>query len=214
VAAALEKQARVLEASGKTAVFVARDGGAVGVIAVADAPRPGVAAALADLRALGARQITMLTGDNPRVAATIAGDLGVEFQAELMPEDKITAVRRLQAEGRTVAMIGDGINDAPALSQADVGIAVGTATAAALEAADVVLLKDDWRLVPEAVRTGRRAFGIIRQNLIGTVAYNVFGIVLAMLGLLPPVLAASAQVIPDLLILLNAGRLLRARPVR
>ncbi len=212
----LDDQGRALETRGQTAVFVAQAGTVFGVIAVADAPRPGVADALAALRTLGIRQITMLTGDNARVAQDIAERLGVDYQAELLPEDKIRIVRRLQAEGHTVAMVGDGINDAPALAQADAGIAMGTATAAALEAADVALLKDDWRLVPEAVRMSRRAFGVIRQNLLGTLAYNVIGITLATLGWLPPVLAAAAQVIPDFLILMNSGRLLRvaARPDR
>ncbi len=212
----LDDRSRGLEMRGQTAVFVARDGRVHGLIAVADAPRPGVAEALAALRALGLRRIMMLTGDNARVAGEIAGTLGIDYQAELLPEDKIGVVRRLQAEGRTVAMVGDGINDAPALAQADAGIAMGTATAAALEAADVALLKDDWRLVPEAVRMSRRAFGVIRQNLLGTLAYNMVGITLATLGLLPPVLAAAAQVIPDFLILMNSGRLLRspARPDR
>ena len=213
---ALDDQCRALETRGHTVVFAAAGPEMIGAIAVADTPRPGVPESLAALRALGMRQITMLTGDNARVAAEIAGTLGIDYQAELLPEDKIGIVRRLQAGGHTVAMVGDGINDAPALAQADVGIAMGTATAAALEAADVALLKDDWRLVPEAVRISRRAFGVIRQNLLGAVAYNVIGITLAAVGVLPPVFAAVAQVIPDFLILLNSGRLLRApaRPAR
>jgi Cd2+/Zn2+-exporting ATPase/Cu+-exporting ATPase len=197
-------------------VYAAQGSAVIGTIAVADAPRPGVAESLAALRGLGIRQITMLTGDNPRVAAEIAGQLGIDYRAELLPEDKIAVVRKLQADGRTVAMVGDGINDAPALAQADVGIAMGTATAAALEAADVALLTGDWRLLPESVRMSRRAFAVIRQNLLGTLAYNGVGIALAALGLLPPVFAAAAQVIPDFVILLNSGRLLKtpASPVR
>lgn len=207
--AALRARADALEASGDTVLAVVADDRAIGLIAVADAPRPGVPEALDAVRALGLRDITILTGDHARAASRVADALGVAYQAGLLPEDKIAAVRLRQAEGRVVAMVGDGINDAPALAQADVGIAMGAATAAALEAADVALLTDDWRLVPEAVWLGRRAFGVIRQNLYGTVAYNVVGVTLAAVGLLPPVLAAAAQVVPDILILLNSGRLLR-----
>ncbi|MDQ7858243.1 MAG: cation-translocating P-type ATPase [Armatimonadota bacterium] len=204
----LEALGRTLEAEGHTVVLVAEDGATVGLLALADAPRPEVPAALAALRRLGFRQISMLTGDNPRAAAAVAGALAVDYQAALLPEGKIDHVRRLQREGRTVAMVGDGINDAPALAAADVGIAVGAATGAALEAADVAVVPENWMLVPHVVRLGRRAFGVIRQNLIGAVTYNVVGITLAASGLLPPVLAAAAQVVPDLLILLNSSRLL------
>jgi len=207
----LAEHARDLEAGGQTVVAVAEGSAVVGLISLADRPRPGVARALAALRALGLRGVTMLTGDNARAAAAVAEALGVEYHAGLMPEDKIAYVRRLQAGGHVVAMIGDGINDAPALAQADVGIAMDAATGAALEAADVALLKDDWGLVPEAFRIGRSAFAVIRQNLLGAVAYNVVGITLAALGLLPPAVAAAAQVIPDVLILLNSSRLWRAQ---
>ncbi|MDI6772006.1 MAG: cation-translocating P-type ATPase [bacterium] len=207
----LTDEAAALEAAGQTVLFVAEDGRTAGIIAVADAPRPEVPEALRALRAMGLERIMMLTGDNARAARAIADALGVECRAEMLPEDKIAVVRAFQAEGRVVAMVGDGINDAPALAQANVGIAMGaTGTAAALEAADVAIMRDDWRLVPEAVRISREAFGVIRQNLYGTVAYNLTGIVLAAVGLLPPVLAAAAQVIPDFLILLNSGRLLRS----
>jgi len=207
----LTDEAAALEAAGQTVLFVADDGCTVGLIAIADAPRPEVPEALRALRTLGLERITMLTGDNARAARAIADALGVDHRAEMLPEDKIAVVQAFQAEGRVVAMVGDGINDAPALAQADVGIAMGaTGTSAALEAADVAIMRDDWRLVPDAVRIGREAFGVIRQNLYGTVAYNLTGIVLAAVGLLPPVLAAAAQVIPDFLILLNSGRLLRS----
>jgi Cd2+/Zn2+-exporting ATPase/Cu+-exporting ATPase len=205
----LDALRRRLEAEGQTVVLVAEADATVGVIALADAPRLEVPAALAALRRLGFRRISMLTGDNPRAAAAVAGALGVDYQAALLPEGKIDEVRRLQREGRTVAMVGDGINDAPALAQADVGIAVGAATGAALEAADVAVVPENWMLLPHAVRLSRRAFGVIRQNLIGAAAYNVVGLALAAAGLLPPVLAAAAQVVPDLLILLNSSRLLR-----
>ncbi|MDR7545476.1 MAG: cation-translocating P-type ATPase [Armatimonadota bacterium] len=207
----LDERARDLEARGQTVVVIADGDAVIGLIALADRPRSGVDRALAVLRALGVREVMMLTGDNARAAAAVAEALGVTFRAGLLPEHKIAYVRRLQAEGHVVAMIGDGINDAPALAQADVGIAMDAATGAALEAADVALLVDDWDLVPEAVRIGRSAFAVIRQNLLGAVTYNVIGITLAALGLLPPIAAAAAQVIPDLLILLNSSRLLRVR---
>jgi Cd2+/Zn2+-exporting ATPase/Cu+-exporting ATPase len=206
------RRATAFEAEGQTVVFVAEDGVVTGLVTLADRPRAGVAAALAALRRLGVREISMLTGDNARVAAAVAGPLGLDCRADLLPEDKIAYVRRLQAGGRVVAMVGDGINDAPALAQADIGIAMDAATGAAIEASDVALMKDDWRLIPEAVRTGRAAFGVIRQNLVGTVAYNAIGITLAATGVLPPIVAAAAQVVPDLLILLNSSRLLTARP--
>jgi Cd2+/Zn2+-exporting ATPase/Cu+-exporting ATPase len=208
---ALDRRVRDLEAQGQTVVAVVEGGQVIGLIALADRPRRGAGRALAALRGLGVRGVTMLTGDNARAAAAVAEALRVDFRAELLPEDKIACVRRLQAEGHVVAMIGDGINDAPALAQADVGIAMDAATGAALEAADVALLKDDWDLVPEAFRIGRGAFAVIRQNLVGAVAYNVIGITLAAVGLLPPVVAAAAQMIPDLLILVNSSRLLQAR---
>ncbi len=205
----LDRRARDLEARGQTVVFVVEDATVAGVVALADRPRAGVEDALAALRALGIGQIMMLTGDNARAAAAVAGALGVEPRAGLLPEDKIAMVRRLQTEGRVVAMVGDGINDAPGLAQADAGIAMAAATAAALEAADIALMRDDWRLVPEAVQIGRGAFAVIRQNLLGAVMYNIVGITLAAVGLLPPILAAAAQVIPDVFILLNSSRLLR-----
>jgi len=214
-----EERARALEAAGKTVFFAAAGGDVAGLVAVADTVRPEAKAALADLRRLGIRRLLLLTGDNERVAAAIAGELGVDYRAELLPEDKIAAVKALQAGGARVMMVGDGINDAPALAQADVGVAMSVAgTAVAVEAADVALLRDDWRLVPEAIRIGRRGVRTIRQNLAFTALYNVAGLSLAALGVLPPVWAAAAQSLPDVAIMLNSARLLRgssmSRPPR
>jgi Cd2+/Zn2+-exporting ATPase/Cu+-exporting ATPase len=204
-----------LQEAGKTAFYLAGDGEVRGALAVADLLRPEVAQALAELRALGFTRMILLTGDNERAAHALANSLGVEYRAELLPEDKIDIVRGLQAEGARVVMVGDGVNDAPALAQADVGIAMGVAGAdAALEAADVALMRDDWRAVAGAVRIARRAFQAIKQNLGIGVIYNSLGIALAGFGVLPPVAAAAGQSVPDLLVMLNSARLLHASASR
>ena len=210
---AVVDRVQALEGQGRTVIYVAEGDRLLGLIAVADTLRPEVPAALDRLRALGVRRLLLLTGDNARVAQALAVELGVDYRAECLPEEKIEIVRRLQSEGAVVAMVGDGINDAPALAQADVGIAIGAAgTDAAIEAAHVALMRDDWRLVPEAIRIGRRAFTTIKQNLWFTVAYNAAGILLAGAGWLPPIAAAAAQSLPDVAVMLNSSRLLRAGP--
>lgn len=215
VAADHEARAEALESAGKTVFFAAADKRVAGLLGVADTVRPEVAAALKQLKRLGVRRLLLLTGDHERVAAAIAGELGIEFRAGLLPEDKIAAIRELQAQGAVVMMVGDGVNDGPALAQADVGVAMGaTGTGVALEAADVALMRDDWAMVPEAIRLGRRAAGTIRQNLGFAAAYNAVGISLAFLGLLPPVWAAAAQSVPDVAIMLNSARLARVRGAR
>ena len=169
-----------------------------------------VPAALAALRELGVRRIELLTGDNERTAANLAGQLGVAYRAELLPEDKIRIVREYQAQGHRVVMVGDGVNDAPALAQAEVGIAMGAGgTAVAVEAAHIALLREDWSLVPQAFRIAQRTMRVVKMNLAFTAAYNVVGLTLAALGILPPILAAAAQSLPDLGILGNSSRLLR-----
>ena len=152
----------------------------------------------------------MLTGDRPEAARPVAEALGVAFRAGLLPEDKIRIVEEHQAAGRIVVMIGDGVNDAPALARADVGIAMGAAGSdLALEVAHVALMRDDWTLVPEAFRAARRTMGVVKGNFALTGVYNVVGLGLAAAGILPPILAAAAQSIPDLGILGNSARLLR-----
>jgi Cd2+/Zn2+-exporting ATPase/Cu+-exporting ATPase len=199
-----------LEAQGRTVVYVAEGRMLVGLIGVADTLRPEVPEALGRLKTLGIRHFLLLTGDNERVARALAAQLGVDYRAQCLPEEKIKVVQRLQSEGAVVAMVGDGINDAPALAQADVGIAMGAAgTDVAIEAAHVALMRDDWRLVPEAIQIGRRAFATIKQNLWFTAAYNVIGILLAAFGWLPPIGAAAAQSLPDVAVMLNSSRLLR-----
>ena len=211
VSAGDARRAEDLEAQGQTVLWLARGIEALGLIAVADVIRPEVPSAIAELKKLGIRRIVLLTGDTERTANAVAAQLGItEVRANLLPQDKIEAVRALQAEGRKVAMIGDGINDAPALAQANVGIAMGAAGAdVALEAAHVALMRDDWRLVPEAIRVGRRTFRTIQQNITFGVLYNIAGVTLAALGILPPVLAAAAQSLPDVAVFLNSSRLLR-----
>lgn len=205
-----EAHAQHLEAAGKTAFFIESRGDIAGIVAVSDSIRPEAREALAELRRMGIGRLLLLTGDNERVAAAVAGELGLEYRANLLPEDKIAAVKELQANGAVVMMVGDGVNDAPALVQADVGVAMGAAgTDVAIEAADVALMRDDWMLIPTAVRLGRRARRTIVQNLGFTAVYNVMGITLAFLGILPPVLAAGAQSLPDVAIMLNSSRLLR-----
>jgi Cd2+/Zn2+-exporting ATPase/Cu+-exporting ATPase len=201
-----------LEAQGKTLLFVTLDGQLAGVLAAADTRRPEVPAALADLRRLGIRQIEILTGDNERAAQTLAAELGVSCRANLLPEDKIRIVKEYQAQGRTVVMVGDGVNDAPALAQADVGIAMAAAGSdIAIEAAHVAVMRDDWSLVPEVFRIAHRTMRVVRMNLGLTAAYNVAGLTLAAFGILPPILAAAAQSLPDLGILGNSSRLLRQK---
>jgi P-type Cu+ transporter len=201
-----------LEAEGKAVLCVIRDGQLLGILAAADTLRPEVAAALRQVRALGIGYIELLTGDHEQAAATLAGQLGIAYRANLLPEDKIAAVRAYQAQGRVVVMIGDGVNDAPALAQADVGVAMGVAgTAIAIEAGHVVLLRDDWSLVPDLLRIAQRTMRVVKGNLGFTVAYNVIGLSLAAFGWLPPVIAAAAQSLPDVGILANSARLLRQK---
>ena len=208
---AMSAEIAAVEAQGKALLFVDRDGEPVGVLAAADTLRPEVPDAIASLRALGLVHIELLTGDHEGAASSLATPLGITYQAGLMPEDKIEVVKAYQARGHKVVMVGDGVNDAPALAQADVGIAMGAAgTDVAMEAAHIVLMRDDWGLVPDLFRMAQRTMGVVRLNLGFTAAYNLVGLSLAALGFLPLVLAAAAQSLPDLGIMANSSRLLRA----
>lgn len=206
--------AQQLEAQGKTLLYVACDGKLIGLLAAADTRRPEVPAALTAARSMlrGARHIELLTGDNERAAASLAAQLGLPYRANLLPEDKIRIVREFQAQGHVVVMIGDGINDAPALAQADAGIAMGVAGSdIAIEAAHIALMRQDWSLVPQVFQIARRTMNVVRLNLAFTAVYNIVGLSLAALGILPPALAAAAQSLPDLGILGNSSRLLKQK---
>lgn len=201
---------RSLEAQGKTTLLIAEDDDLIGVLAAADTIRPDVLPSLAAMRELGIEQIELLTGDNEQVAAALAGQLGIAYRANLLPEEKIAVVRDYQARGHTVVMVGDGVNDAPALAQADAGIAMGVAgTDIAIEAAHIVLMREDWRLVPELFQTARRTMRVVKLNIGFTAVYNIAGLSLAAFGFLPPILAAAAQSLPDIGMLANSARLLR-----
>lgn len=199
------------ERDGKTVLLLAVDRRLEGLIAVADVVRAEIPEAVAALKRLGIKRLLLLTGDNGHVAAAVAAQIGVsEHRASLLPEDKIAIVRELQHAGYTVAMVGDGVNDAPALAQADVGIAMGVAGSdVALEAAHVALMRDDWREIPEAIRTGRRTYRTIRQNIALGITWDVITMGLASVGILSPVMAAATEVVPDVLVSLNSARLLK-----
>jgi len=204
-----------LEGQGKSLLFVARDGQLVAVLAAADTWRPEVPAAITAVRALGIRHLELLTGDNERTASALAAKLGVRYRANLLPEDKIAIVKEYQAKGHTVVMVGDGVNDAPALAQADVGIAMGAAgTDVAIEAAHIALMREDWGLVPEVLHIARRTMKVVKLNIAFTALYNLVGLSLAALGVLPLIFAAAAQSLPDLGILANSSRLLHPKQLR
>jgi Cd2+/Zn2+-exporting ATPase/Cu+-exporting ATPase len=201
-----------LEAQGKTLLFMEHDDQLVGVLAAADTLRTEVPTALREVRSLGIRHIELLTGDNERTASALAEKLGVSYRANLLPGNKIDIVKEYQAKGHTVVMIGDGVNDAPALAQADIGIAMGAAgTDVAIEAAHIALMREDWNLVPDLFKIAKRTMRVVRTNLLFTTVYNVLGISLAALGFLPPVLAAAAQSLPDIGIMGNSARLLKQK---
>ena len=204
------REVEKLSEQGKTLLFVTVDMELAGILAAADTLRKEVPEAIERMRALGIKQVELLTGDHERAAATLAAGLGIAYRANLLPDDKIAAVKQYQAKGHRVVMVGDGVNDAPALVQADVGMAMGAAgTDVAIEAAHIALLRDDWLLVPEALYIAKRTMGVVKLNIGFTAVYNLVGISLAALGLLPPIFAAALQSIPDLGIMANSARLLR-----
>jgi len=206
----LAAQTRAFEASGLTTVLVGWAGQARGVIAVADAIKPSAPAAIAELRRLGLRTV-LLTGDNEITAAAVGGQAGVdEIRAGALPADKAGYIASLQAAGQRVAMVGDGINDGPALAAADLALAVGSGTDVAISAADVIVLRDDLLAVPEAVRLARAAHRVIRRNLAWAFGYNLAAIPLAAAGLLNPLIAAAAMTLSSTFVIWNSLRLRKA----
>ena len=204
----------VEEGKGRTVVAAAIDGAAAGLFVVADRIKPTSARAIADLRALGLTAV-LLTGDNERAARAIAAEAGIErVIAGVLPEGKSAVISQLQHEGETVAMVGDGVNDAPALAQADLGLAIGTGTDVAIEASDLTLVSGDLRAAVDAIRLSRRTLRTIEGNLFWAFAYNVAAIPLAVAGLLSPVVAAAAMAFSSVFVVTNSLRLRRFHSLR
>ncbi|WP_327367498.1 heavy metal translocating P-type ATPase [Streptomyces sp. NBC_01217] len=194
-------------ARGRTAIVIAWDGQPRGVLAVADAVKESSAAAVAELRALGLRPV-LLTGDNRAVADTVARAVGIdEVHAEVLPEEKVHVIERLRAQGRSVAMVGDGANDAAALATADLGLAMGTGTDAAIEASDLTLVRGDLKVAADAIRLSRRTLATIRGNLFWAFAYNTAALPLAVFGLLNPMIAGAAMAFSSVFVVTNSLRL-------
>ncbi|SNS72483.1 Cu+-exporting ATPase [Streptosporangium subroseum] len=207
--AELEQALTAAQAAGRTAVAVGWDGKARAVLVVADTIKPTSAEAIRRLRALGLTPV-LLTGDNEAVARSVADEVGIdEVIAEVLPAGKVDVVKRLQAEGRRVAMVGDGVNDAAALAQADLGLAMGTGTDAAIEASDLTLVRGDLRVAADAIRLSRRTLRIIKGNLFWAFAYNVAALPLAALGLLNPMIAGAAMAFSSVFVVGNSLRLRR-----
>jgi P-type Cu+ transporter len=212
--AELDAVRRAAEARGQTAIAAGWDGHATAVFVVADTVKDSSAEAVASLKALGLHPV-LLTGDNETTARAVAREVGIDdVIAEVMPGEKADVIRRLQAEGRVVAMVGDGVNDAPALAQADLGLSIGTGTDVAIEASDLTLVSGDLRAAADAIRLSRSTLRTIKQNLAWAFGYNLAAIPLAAIGLLNPVIASLAMVFSSVSVVGNALRLRRFQAQR
>jgi Cu+-exporting ATPase len=201
------------EAEGRTVVFTAWEGQVRAALVVADTVKPTSAQAVADLKALGLTSV-LLTGDNTAAARAVAAEVGIEqVIAEVHPEDKVAEIQRLQAQGRAVAMVGDGVNDAAALAQADLGLAMGTGTDAAIAASDLTLVRGDLRAAADAIRLARRTLRPIKAHLVWAFVYNVAALPLAALGLLNPMIAGGTMAFSSVFVVTNSLRLRRFRPL-
>ncbi|ERK31501.1 HAD-IC family P-type ATPase, partial [Clostridium intestinale] len=217
----LEETSDKLASEGKTPMYISIGDELAGIIAVADTVKENSKKAIEKLHSMGI-EVAMITGDNKRTAEAIAKQVGIDrILAEVLPQDKANEVKKLQAEGKKVAMVGDGINDAPALAQADIGIAIGSGTDVAMESADIVLMRSDLMDVPTAIQLSKKTISNIKQNLFWAFGYNTLGIPVAMgilyiFGgpLLNPIIAAAAMSFSSVSVLLNALRLKRFKPAR
>jgi len=215
--AELQRAFSAAQAEGATAIAVGWDGAARGVLVVADAIKPTSAEAIGQLRRLGLQPV-LLTGDNEATARTVAREVGIDVSpdtviADVLPADKVDVVKRLQSEGRVVAMVGDGVNDAAALAQADLGLSMGTGTDVAIEASDLTLVRGDLRVTADAIRLSRRTLATIKGNLFWAFAYNVAALPLAASGLLNPMLAGAAMAFSSVFVVTNSLRLRRFQPL-
>ncbi|MDQ3432731.1 MAG: HAD-IC family P-type ATPase, partial [Actinomycetota bacterium] len=209
----LSKAKAAAEKDGKTAVVVGWEGQARGVLVVADAVKDTSAEAITQLRALGLTPV-LLTGDNEAVARSVAAQVGIdEVIAEVLPQDKVDVVTRLQDQGKVVAMVGDGVNDAAALARADLGLAMGTGTDVAIEASDLTLVRGDLRAAADAIRLSRATLTTIKGNLVWAFGYNVAALPLAAAGLLNPMLAGAAMAFSSVFVVSNSLRLRRFKPL-
>jgi Cu+-exporting ATPase len=205
--ARLDEALRAEQAQGRTPIVAGWDGQARAVFVVADQPKPSSREAIASLRELGLRPV-LLTGDNRTTAEAVAAEVGIaEVIAEVLPADKAKVVKDLQANGRVVAMVGDGVNDAPALAQADLGLAIGTGTDVAIEASDLTLVSGDLRAAADAIRLSRRTLKTIKGNLFWAFAYNVAALPLAVSGFLNPLVAGAAMAGSSVFVVSNSLRL-------